>query len=59
MNTDYPALYGSKIEYIFRNGSKAHVQELARRGWSSERLAEYFRHELTMEQIREWINDTN
>ena len=49
----------SHAEYFLVHGSKEHIQELTRLGWTLDRLTEYFRHELTLEQITEWINVTN
>ena len=46
----------SYIEFFLVHGSKAHIQELARLGWTLKRILEYFRHELTLEQITEWMN---
>ena len=47
----------TNLQYTVRHGSKAHILELARLGWSLERIKEYFLHELTEEQIKNWLNE--
>ena len=47
----------TEITHLLSNGSREHIQKLALLGWSLERIAEYFQHELTPEQIWEWVDE--